>query len=67
MAIEEIRKNAPKGATHYRHLAIIERVMYFKKINGEIFWFNDCDRWSSVRSDDGVAYEKILRSKLKPL
>ena len=37
MTIEEIRKNAPDGATHYRNLKIIERVLYFKKINGVIF------------------------------
>lgn len=67
MTIEEIRKNAPDGATHYRNLKIIERVLYFKKINGVIFWFNDCDRWSSVSDDDGLEYMKRLRGMIKPL
>lgn len=67
MTIEEIRKGAPDGATHYRLLKIIERVLYFKKINGELFWFNDCDFWSSVRKDDGIIHEKNMKSLVKPL
>lgn len=67
MKIEEIRANAPSGATHYQNLAIIERIMYYKKLNGEIFWFSDCDNWISVRVADGVIYEKGLRGRIKPL
>lgn len=67
MTKDEIKRNAPSGATHYRFLAIIERVLYFKKNKGEIFWFNDCDFWSSVRKKDGVVFEKKLRSLIKPL
>lgn len=67
MSNEEIRKGAPLGATHYINMAIIERVMYYKKINGIIYWFNDCDFWSSVLEDDGLEYMKKLRGKIKPL
>lgn len=67
MTIEEIRKNKPDGATHYWNMEIISRVMYYKKIKGIIYWFNDCDFWSSVLKDDGIEYMKKLRSKIKPL
>ena len=68
MNIEEIRNGAPdKTASHYWDMRIIERVMYFKKVYGEIFWFSDCDKWESVRKLDGVLYEKSLRGKIKPL
>lgn len=67
MNIEEIKRNAPNGATHYQNLEIIERIMYYKKINGIIYWFNDCDFWSSVLKDDGLEFMKKLRSKIKPL
>jgi hypothetical protein len=66
MTIEEIRKGAPPEATHYINMAMIERVMYYKKINGIIYWFNDCDFWSSVLKDDGISYMKKLRGKIKP-
>ena len=65
--IEEIRKNAPNGATHYRFLEMISRIFYFKKVNGEIFWFNDCDFWSSIRKEDGLIHEKKMRKLIKPL
>lgn len=67
MNIDEIRKNAPRGATHYINLEMIERVMYYKKLNGIIYWFNDCDFWSSVLREDGMEFMKKLRSKIKPL
>lgn len=65
--IEEIRKNAPSGATHYRVMEMISRIFYFKKVNGEIFWFNDCDFWSSIRKDDGIIHERKMRKLIKPL
>ena len=68
MTLEEIKRNKPdKTSSHYINLDIIERVMYFKKLYGEIFWFSDCDKWESVRKLNGAIYEKSLRGRIKPL
>ena len=56
ITLDEIRSKAPPTASHYLNLEIIERVMYFKKLYGEIFWFSDCDKWESVRKLDGRMY-----------
>ena len=37
MTIEEIRKNAPDGATHHRDLIIIKQ--YFMKNSDNGFWY----------------------------
>lgn len=67
MRINDIIEKAPVGATHYIDMKIIERVMYYKKINGVIYWFNDCDFWSSVLEDNGLEYMKDLRGRINPL
>lgn len=67
MTIEEIRANAPYGTTHYQEMPLIGRVFYYQKLNGIIYWFNDCDFWSSVLREDGMEFMKKLRSKIKPL
>lgn len=49
MSIEEIRKNAPDGATHYSDLD--EDVVYYQKTNNVIFWDDVYDVWDEVYFD----------------
>lgn len=58
MTIEEIRKNAPDGATGYRHpINSPESVVYYKRENGELFTW--CiDEWM---------YSSNQNFELKPL
>lgn len=54
-SIEEIRKNAPIGATHY--IEINSVFYYYKYSKGFLYFFNEVD-WS-------ITYRKMHR--LKPL
>ncbi|MEG2271523.1 MAG: hypothetical protein RSC05_04560 [Acinetobacter sp.] len=47
MTIEEIRKNAPDGVTHYLDCADI---FYYKRENGLLFFWNVYD-WSVTYRD----------------
>ena len=57
MTIEEIRKNAPEGATHYRDETRTGVVIYYKHVLGKslMFWLNT--RWAYT--DNTVASKRV--------
>ena len=46
MTIEEIRKNAPAGATHYSDLE--GEVVFYQKTNNLIFWDDVYNVWDEI-------------------
>ena len=53
MTIEEIRKNAPKGATHY--LNIDGAYIYYKNFNGVIYQYAHGELIETLRlNDNGI-------------
>lgn len=50
MNIEEIRKNAPDGATHYYLSYKTWNVYYFKVLSGKILIWNNLKEWFSESS-----------------
>lgn len=46
MTIEEIRKNAPSGVTHYSD--IDNDIVYYQKTNNIIYWDDVSDVWDEV-------------------
>ena len=54
MTIEEIRKNAPDGATHYAITKITSSIIYLKKDRRVI---NYCDRY---KTDEPLGFIKPL-------
>lgn len=48
MTIEEIRKNAPSGATHYDYE--LKSVTYWKLINNRWCWYCESEGWNDYSS-----------------
>lgn len=60
MTIEEIRANAPKGATHYNDdVSIPDTVIYYKEENGQVMLWCLSEDWFPS------AFENL--SRFKPL
>lgn len=56
MTLEEIKKNAPDGATHYTSIMFFG-VIYLKHVSGQSWWWHEKTvKWDKTNADyvDGL-------------